>query len=52
MVIIFVLIGILRLLLLIEDGIIICSNDKHLLKEYSPIFVTDDGISICFNDEQ
>ena len=36
---------------LIQDGIVICVNDEHSLKEESPIEVTEEGIVICVNDE-
>ena len=29
----------------------ICVNDEHSLKAYSPIEITEEGIVICVNDE-
>ena len=49
-----VLDGILRLFLLIDDGIanVICISDEHLSKALSLILVTDDWIVICVSDER
>ena len=48
---IFVLNGISRLLLSIDDGIVICISDLHALKAEGPISVTEEGIVICDNNE-
>ena len=51
MVIIFVLDGILRYFVSINEGIMICANEEHPSKTSFPIDLTEEGIDICCNDE-
>ena len=52
MVIIFVLDGILRYFVSINEGIMICANEEHPSKTSFPIDLTEEGINICCNDEK